>query len=337
MKDIQEVLAVANRPRDFSRLIGQDKLIKSIRQRVKSKRMPKAWLFAGPSGGGKTTIARIVALALQEGRFDDTFGEVDASTYSSFSVYDIIEVNAALHNKVEDIEKLVERSRYRPNNGSRFKVIIFDEAHRITTQAQQLLLKPTEDAISDTVWMFCTTEPGKINLTLKRRCAEYRVEPLKKEGIRQLLKLVGGPLDIPNLAKFFNAALRTDVITTPGFVLKALEKFIADGDADNAFSPDGLAGDVFAAVQAMVKGNWDGVKKEIGDGKFDSDTARKLRAIAGGYLRSMLMKADGGNRALAIANAIEDFAKTAGTYDESMLTFHIIAATYKATHRFKSA
>ena len=152
------VLSVALRPRRLSEVIGQDSIVRGIRDQMTSGRVPKAWLFSGASGGGKTTLARIVATSLQQPE-GEVFGEPSTELYNDPGL-DISELNAAVSNKVEDIKELVASSQLRPRDGSRYKVFILDEAHRITTVAQQLLLKPTEDAVGNTIWVFCTTEPG---------------------------------------------------------------------------------------------------------------------------------------------------------------------------------
>lgn len=334
-KQGETVLAVSARPRRFSDVIGQETMIRSICSRVSKKRMPKAWMFSGPSGGGKTTIARILAVSLQQESYDD-FGNPsdECTTPSRVKLYDIHEINAALHNKVEDIAGIIEHSQYAPNPGSRHKIFIWDEAHRITTQAQQLLLKPTEDSTNRAVWIFCTTEPGKLNLTLKRRCARYEVSELSAGDMKTLLKLVGKPAGIANLKEFFNALLKADILKTPGLILQALEKFAADGDVKTAFLADGLQGDVFRMVQAMTRGSWKDVSAELGDGKMTAETARGLRALAGGYLRSMLLKAGATLKGVAISRTIDEFADTARTYDDSMLAVDVLNVLYKGTLRF---
>ncbi len=341
MEERKTVLAVSERPQSFSEVIGQDTVLKSICSRVAAGRMPKAWLFSGPSGGGKTTLARILAIALQQDDYSD-FGNLPCSPalpqYKCES-YDIKEINAAQHNKVEDIAGIIEHSQYAPNAGSRYKVFIFDEAHRITTQAQQLLLKPTEDATNRAVWIFCTTEPGKLNLTLKRRCARYEVSELDNKGISLLLKRVGksADIDLDSLRTFFEALKTANILKTPGMILHALEKFVSDGDIKAAFTPEGLQGDVFRMVQAMTRGRWKEVHAELGDGKMTAETARGLRALAGGYLRTMLLKEGATAKGLSISRTIEEFADTARTYDDSMLPVDVVNVLYKGTLRFAKA
>ena len=337
---METVLVVSKRPCSFDKVIGQDTLIRSIRSRIEKGRMPKAWLFSGPSGGGKTTLARILAVSLQQEDYSD-FGNFPPSDNpiesSSMSSYDIHEINAAQHNKIDDIAEIIEISQYAPNAGSRYKIFIWDEAHRITTQAQQLLLKPTEDATNRAVWIFCTTEPGKLNLTLKRRCARYEVSELDARGIRVLLMRVGKAAGIERLAEFYEAVKKSSILKTPGMILHALEKFASDGDLGTAFQPEGFQGDVFHMVQSMTRGNWKDVSKELGDGKMTAETARGLRALAGGYLRTMLLKAGATNKGVAISRTIDEFADTARTYDDSMLAVDVLNVLFKCTLRFAKA
>ena len=341
MEERKTVLAVSERPRRFDEVIGQGKVLESIRSRVAAGRMPKAWLFSGPSGGGKTTLARILAVALQQND-DHKFGDYPVEYMGSMSRLDIKEINAAQHNKVEDIAGIIEHSQYAPNAGSCYKIFIFDEAHRITTPAQQLLLKPTEDATNRAVWIFCTTEPGKVIPTLKRRCARYEVAELDNKGIGLLLKRVGkaAGIDLDSLRTFFEALKTANILKTPGMILHALEKFAADEDIKTAFTPEGLQGDVFRMVQSMTRGRWEEVHAELGDGKMTAETARGLRALAGGYLRTMLLKElkkGATAKGISISRTIEEFADTARTYDDSMLPVDVVNVLYKGTLRFAKA
>lgn len=329
---MNKVLAVETRPCRFSDLIGQAELVQGIRKQIASNRMPKAWMLSGQSGGGKTTIARILAVSLQCQEYGD-FGDPPTEMMARQHELDIMEINAADNNKVDDISRIIEISRYTPSPSSRFKVIIFDEAQRITSQAQQLLLKPTEDANSAAVWIFCTTDPGKILPTLKRRCQHYRVKPLGQASIKRLIGRVGKQYGIKSLQKFYDAVLKAE-LTSPGFILNALEKFSQGISADKAVLPEGMEADAFGVAQAVAAGDWRKVTDRLGDGKLDSEEARMVRAIVSGFLRTMLTRSAPGAKANAAAQALADMAATASTYDETMLSFHVIAALYKATSRF---
>lgn len=332
----QTVYSVALRPKRLSEVIGQPSLVTGIKSQIASGRVPKAWLFAGDSGGGKTTLARIVAVSLQMESWDD-FGEPTDEMYDSKS-YDIHELNAAKENKVEDIEPLIETSRFRPTAGSKYKVLILDEAHRITTQAQQLLLKPTEDAPGKTIWMFCTTEPAKLSATLRRRCVEFNVSQLDNKGIKTLLGRAHKHAPVENMRAFFDAACKAEhVPKTPGMILKALEGFSArGGDPASYFQPEGMTCDAFAIAQAVTRGNWSAVAAEIkkqDGGKLSLDQARMVRVVVAGYIRSGLMKPWGDP--LAHYEAIQELAGTARVFDDSLLPSTIVAALYAATAGYK--
>ena len=158
-------------------LIGQKKVVSAIRSQIKSGRIPHAWMFTGITGAGKTTIARILAVALQC-HHQKNFGSPCKDCWSARKDFAIYEVNASELNGVEDIGKIAANSRFAQMPPSTKRVYILDEAQMLSKNAQNLLLKFFEDASSTTVWIICTTERQKIIKTLQSRCMAYAMVPL---------------------------------------------------------------------------------------------------------------------------------------------------------------
>src|SRR5678815_3051590 len=134
------------RPLTFDEVIGQDKVVADLRRVVRERRA-KSFIFSGPSGVGKTTLARIVANAF--------------AGYMA-TVANIEEVPAADHTGVDAMRAVANRALYRALGDSPVKAIIVDEAHRLSGAAWDVLLKPIEEPPEHVYWMFCTTHPAKI-------------------------------------------------------------------------------------------------------------------------------------------------------------------------------
>jgi len=162
------------RPKTFDDVLGQDITVKSLKRVIKDGRS-KSFIFTGPSGTGKTTLARIVA-----------------SQYigSNPSVVNLEEIDGASRSGADDARALVTNSAYRAIGSSPVKFIIVDEAHRLSAAAWTVLLKPIEEPPAHVYYAFCTTDAAKIPKAIITRCARYDLKPVKEELILELLVMV---------------------------------------------------------------------------------------------------------------------------------------------------
>ena len=153
------------RPQKFQDVIGQDHVTKPLMAALRGERTAHAYLFSGPRGCGKTTSARILARCLNcaQGPTDTPCGECDScrelGTSGSGSL-DVIEMDAASHGGVDDARELVERAAFAPAR-DRYKIFIVDEAHMVTNQGFNALLKLVEEPPDHIKFIFATTEPDK--------------------------------------------------------------------------------------------------------------------------------------------------------------------------------
>ncbi len=162
------------RPGTFDEVYGHEEIIDSLKEVVKAGRA-KSFIFTGPSGVGKTTLARILA--------DEFAGDVAQIT-------NIIEIDAATNNGVEQVRSIAKNSMLKALGKSNTKSIIMDEAHMLTKSAWTALLKPIEEPPEHVYWMFCTTNEGKIPDNIKTRCLSYDLQPLDEEIITELLNKI---------------------------------------------------------------------------------------------------------------------------------------------------
>ena len=161
------------RPKEFSDMIGQDAIVKTLSNAIKNDKIPQALLFCGPRGVGKTSCARI--LAKQINNLEENFE------------YNIFELDAASNNSVEDIRSITDQIRIPPQIG-KYKVYIIDEVHMLSNAAFNAFLKSLEEPPKHVVFILATTEKNKIIPTILSRCQIYDFKKVDVVDITELLK-----------------------------------------------------------------------------------------------------------------------------------------------------
>lgn len=275
-------LAIELRPKSFSEVLGNEKTVARLQEMIRKSRLPTAILFYGPKGVGKTTLARIFSAEIEG---------------------DLEEVNASHDTGVDAARGLGNASQYKPLYG-KYKVIVLDEAHWLTKQAQNALLKHIEDASSTTIWILCTTEPGKLIDTIKDRCQAFKLSGLDANQTTILVTKAMAHLHRPPTgAHELVEQLVQNNITGPRSILNAVEAMVAGADPlDVALASEGSAQAIDIA-RAVSKKDFKTVASLLQ--KVTADDAMTIRIVVINYLKAMLLK---GNT-IKIADAIISLAQ----------------------------
>lgn len=184
-----QVLARKYRPRNFNELVGQNHVSRALTSALERGRLHHAYLFTGTRGVGKTTIARILAKCLNcETSITSTPCEVcpTCTAVNEGRFIDLIEIDAASRTKVEDTRELLDNVPYAPTQG-RFKVYLIDEVHMLSTHSFNALLKTLEEPPEHVKFLFATTDPQKLPITVISRCLQFTLRPLAVDEITEHL------------------------------------------------------------------------------------------------------------------------------------------------------
>jgi DNA polymerase-3 subunit gamma/tau len=270
------VLARKYRSQTFDDVIGQDPVSQTLKNAIKTGRVAHAYLFTGTRGIGKTTMARILAKALNCLSADQPTTEPCCKCDSCTAInlgedIDVIEIDGATNNGVEQVRELRQNAIYRPAR-SRFKIYIIDEVHMLTVPAFNALLKILEEPPSHVKFIFATTEPNKVIPTIQSRCQRFDFSNISPNKIADQLKSIlaqekiryDEDLVLP-LAKMANGSMRDGLslldrlISTGTEPLTAglLEEFLGCPESEKVWNlvaaiGDSDAGAALAAVDALL-------------------------------------------------------------------------------------
>ena len=237
------------RPNKFSDLVGEDHIRDTLLSAIKENKVGHAYLFSGPRGVGKTSVARLLSKGLNCQNRDEKSGEPCDECQSCLDIisgksFDIIEIDAASNRGIEEIRELREKVKYAPSKG-KFKVFIIDEVHMLTLPAFNALLKTLEEPPAHVVFIMATTEPHKVPATILSRVQHFDFRRIGKEDIiknlKKIIKAEGFSADDASLEQIAVAAdgSHRDAIS----ILEQVASYSTDIKIDDVRSLLGLVKD----------------------------------------------------------------------------------------------
>ncbi len=330
-----QVLARKYRPQKFSEVIGQEHVTRTLKNAIEQGRTAHGYIFSGHRGIGKTTIARILAMALNCRSSDKPVTEPCGVCESCTEIragnsVDVIEIDAATNRGIDEIRELREATRYRPAR-DRFKIYILDEAHQITDAAFNALLKTLEEPPSHVVFMLATTQPEDIPQTIRSRCQHFSFRAVRFEEILNQLRDLSGREKIEAdedalalLAEAGDGSVRDALSILDQAIASSTGRLTAD-EVRNLVgaAPSGVLEDV---MQGAARGSSEEVlrlvDRLIGEGHSPAHFARQMVR----FLRNAVVaKVAGSDSSLLQISSDERqrVARVAELFSEEDLTRHL--------------
>jgi DNA polymerase-3 subunit gamma/tau len=332
-----QVIARKYRPQRFSEVVGQEHVTQTLTHAIEQKRIAHAYIFCGPRGTGKTTIARIFAKCLNctdgpKVDFDDD--DPRCREIAEGRSLDVLEIDGASNNGVEQVRELRETCRYAPAS-SRFKIYIIDEVHMLSTAAFNALLKTLEEPPTHVKFMFATTDPEKVLPTILSRCQRYDLRRIPADLISKHLREIAAkekvkiePAALFAIARGAEGALR-DAESTLDQLISFCGDQIEEADVLSMF---GLTAQnqLLDLARAILAGEVEGALRQLNDlATHGKDLGRLLSDLLNHFRNLLIFQVSRGALAMlevseAEAGALAEQSKL-GTRDGFTRIMEVLA------------
>ena len=341
-----QVIARKYRPQRFEDVIGQEHVTQTLANAIAASRIAHAYLFCGPRGTGKTTVARIFAKALNcsggpKVNFDDADPRVIEITEGRS--LDVMEIDGASNNGVEQVRELRETCKFAPAS-SKFKIYIIDEVHMLSTAAFNALLKTLEEPPAHVKFLFATTDPQKVLPTILSRCQRFDLRRIPTPLIAKHLSEIAGKEGVTIAPEALYAVARAaeggmrDAESTLDQLISFCGNEIAEADVLSMFGLTAQS-QILAVVRAVLEGNADAALRELNQlAHQGKDLGRLLTDLLGLFRNLLIFQVSKGDLSLLEVSDTEAAAlkENAGLISSDGLT-RVLEILTDAEGRFRDA
>jgi DNA polymerase-3 subunit gamma/tau len=329
-----EALSVSMRPRKLSSMFGMDAAVVTLRKQM-TTRAPRTILLSGAPGTGKTTLGRLIALAVQCDHTTVWGDPCDVCrarviSWSPFqSDFAIHEINAAEHSGVEELEAICRLSYSRPMTGLR-RVVILDECHSLSAAAWKTTLKPMEEPPPHMLWILCTSDVRKVPAANQRRAAKYAMRELGVTDTEKFLACYAKAAGVTRALAPLVEVCHTMQVGSPGVLLQALDKYAAGASPkDSVTGSDGSGVDSLRICKAVTAGDWRTVAGFVKD--MTPDDTRWVQMSLAGWLKGCMVRGQGADAERAAVSLIEI---SSPPWDDTMRAQWLAGTLFKITKRY---